>query len=82
MEANNRKYLIIAVSELDKIDFNLILETSSDTLRYNANNTKTLIKWIDGLEPNFISNLTTKEGPYNIDEISSILSSSDWNPSD
>jgi hypothetical protein len=79
METNNRKYLIIDVSEINEIDFSLILETSIDTLRYNTNNTKTLIKWIDDVEPDFISNLTTKEGPYNYEEIKELLNKEEWN---
>jgi hypothetical protein len=78
MENNNRNYLIFNVSELNKIDFEKIHETSLETLRYSADNSKTFIKWDNDLEPDFISNLLTKEGPYNQEEILQILSTDFW----
>jgi len=72
-----RNYVIFNVSELDKIDFNQVLETSAETLRRSVDGTKTFVKWGGG-EPSFISELTTKEGPYNYDEIISILSTDEW----
>jgi hypothetical protein len=78
MENNNRNYLIFNVSELNKIDFEKIHETSLETLRYSADNSKTFIKWDNDLEPDFISNLLTKEGPYIQEEILQILSTDFW----
>jgi len=78
MENNNRNYLIFSVSELNKIDFEKIHETSLETLRYSADNSKTFIKWNNDLEPDFVSNLLTKEGPYNHEEILHILSNGFW----
>jgi len=78
MENNNRNYLIFNVSELNKIDFEKIHETSLETLRYSADNSKTFIKWDNDLEPDFIYNLLTKEGPYNQEEILQILSTDFW----
>lgn len=42
---NNRNYLIIPVSELSKVDFNQVLESSPETLRKSIDGTKTFIKW-------------------------------------
>lgn len=78
MENNNRNYLIFSVSELNKIDFEKIHETSLETLRYSADNSKTFIKWNNDLEPDFVYNLLTKEGPYNHEEILHILSTGFW----
>ena len=78
METNNRNYLIINVSELGKIDFSQICESSLDTLRYSSDGTKTFIKWDNDLEPDFISDLSTKEGPFNHEEILQILSTNFW----
>jgi hypothetical protein len=78
MENNNRNYLIFNVSELNKIDFEKIHETSLETLRYSADNSKTFIKWDNDLEPDFVSNLLNKEGPYNHEEILEILSTDFW----
>lgn len=73
----NRQFVIFNVSEISKIDFTKVLETSENTLRKSVDNTKTFVKW-DGDEPIFVSTLTTKEGPYTHEQMSSILSTSDW----
>lgn len=76
-EFENRKFMIFNVSELNQIDFNQVLETSLDTVRKSVDNTKTFVKW-DGVIPECVNNLTTKEGPYTYDEILSILSTTEW----
>jgi hypothetical protein len=73
----NREFMIFNVSELSDIDFTTVLETSIDTVRKSVNETKTFVKW-DGEMPECVSNLTTKEGPYNYEEILTILSTSEW----
>lgn len=72
-----RNYLIINKSEISKIDFTQILETSEDTLRLSINGEKTFIKWI-GQAPDFISAFNYTEGPYSNEEILTILSSPEW----
>ena len=74
---HNRKYIIFNVSEFNKIDFNQVLETSIQTLRTSANETKTFVKW-EGVMPEFISELTTKEGPYTYEQMIDILSNQEW----
>jgi hypothetical protein len=69
--------MIFNVSELNQIDFNTVLETSSDTVRKSVDETKTFVKW-DGTMPTCVSNLTTKEGPYTYEEILTILSTPEW----
>jgi hypothetical protein len=76
-EYDNRKFMIFNVSELNQIDFNAVLETSSETVRKSVNGVKTFVKW-EGTIPTCVSNLTTKEGPYTYDEILVILSSTEW----
>jgi hypothetical protein len=73
----NREFMIFNISELSDIDFTTVLETSIDTVRKSVNKTKTFVKW-DGEMPECVSNLTTKEGPYNYEEILTILSTSEW----
>mgnify|MGYP003345756376 CR=1 FL=1 len=75
---DNRSFLIFNVSEINKVNFNDILETSTDTLRKSVDKTKTLIKWEDPETPAFVATLTTKEGPYTYDEIIVILSTPEW----
>ena len=72
-----RKYIIFDVSELNKINFNEVLENSQSTLRYSLDGTKTFIKWED-IEPSFLSNLLTKSRIYTLEEISEILLTSEW----
>lgn len=74
----DRNFMIFNVSELNDIDFNQVLETSSDTVRKSVDGTKTFVKW-EGTMPTCVSNLTTKEGPYTYSEILTILSTSGWN---
>jgi hypothetical protein len=74
---DNRKFMIFNISELNQINFNEVLETSSDTVRKSVDETKTFVKW-DGTIPQCVNNLTTKEGPYTYDEILIILSTSEW----
>jgi len=76
-EYNNRRFMIFNVSELNQIDFNTVLETSSDTVRKSVDETKTFVKW-DGTMPTCVSNLTTKEGPYTYEEILTILATTEW----
>ena len=74
---DERNFLIFNVSEIDKVDFNEVLETSSSTLRKSVDKQKTLIKW-DGEAPEFVATMTTKEGPYTYDEILVILATPEW----
>lgn len=74
---NDRNYIIFPVSELNKVDFEQVLETSAETVRKSVDKTKTFVKW-DGEQPSFVSTLNNTEGPYNYDEILNILSTSEW----
>ncbi len=73
----HREYLIFPVSELNKVDFSQVLETSAETVRKSVDGTKTFVKW-DGTAPAFVSTMTGTEGPYNHDEILEVLSTSEW----
>jgi hypothetical protein len=73
----DKKYIIFDVSEIDKINFDEVLETSIDTLRLNNEKTKTFVKWI-GDEPSFISTLETKSIIYNNEDILNILNGPEW----
>jgi hypothetical protein len=73
----NRNYLIIPVTEILKVDFNQVCETSAETVRKSIDETKTFIKW-DGQEPSFINELEGTEGPYTYEEIMVILSTEEW----
>ena len=44
----NRQYAIFSLTEIDKIDFSLVCETSADTLRKSVDGTKSFVKWDQG----------------------------------
>lgn len=51
MRHPNRRYLILTAAQAQNIDFDQVLQTSSDTLRYSLDNSKTFVKYnIDVLE--------------------------------
>ena len=72
-----RTFLIIPVSELSKVDFTQVLETSPDTVRKSVDETKTFIKW-EGETPTFIGDIVGSEGPYTYGEILGILATPEW----
>jgi len=74
---NQRKFIIFPISELSKVDFDQVVETSADTVRKSTDGTKTFVKW-DNLEPSFVSTLENAEGPYTYQEILEILSTEEW----
>lgn len=73
----NRKYLIIYKSETHLADFNLI-SSSPDFLPTSNDGEKVIIKWEEIENPEFMKNLSWKEGPYNSEEINSILHLPEW----
>jgi len=75
---SNRIFMIFNVSELDKIDFSQVLETSIETVRKSVDNTKTFVKWDSNDEPSCLSSLTTKSGPHTYEEMLTILATSEW----
>lgn len=78
MHYEHRKFVIFNVSEINLINFNEVLETSTNTLRFSVDKTKTFVKWDEDTQPPCISNLTTKEGPYDYDTMMSILDGPEW----
>jgi hypothetical protein len=69
----DRKYVILESSEISSVDFSKVLEDSSNTLRYNNNNTKTFVKYT-GDQPDFLNGKT--ELTYT--EIITELAKSEW----
>ena len=61
---DNRNYLIIPVSEVSKVDFSQVCETSPETLRKSVDETKTFVKWDQAPynpEPYQITNAETNQ---------------------
>lgn len=77
MAYETRQYVIFNVSELDKIDFNQVLETSAETVRKSVDGTKTFVKW-EGEVPSSVLTLTTKGNYLTHEEIIAILATEEW----
>jgi hypothetical protein len=71
-------YVIFNVSELDKIDFNQVFETSIETVRKSVDETLTFVKYNTEEMPSSVSSLDTKQGPYSHTEILEILVTPEW----
>jgi len=68
-----RKYTIIDSSEVANIDFNKVLQTSPETMRYSISGDKTFVKF-DGETPSFLSGKTL----LSHSEIVEVLSGPEW----
>lgn len=68
-----RNYVIIDVSEVGNVDFDAVLETSADTLRYSLDGSKTFVKF-EGDTPSFLIG----EPQYTHAEILTILATDEW----
>lgn len=70
---NSHTYVIIEASEVDSVDFNEVINTSKEMLRYSLDGTKTFVKY-EGIQPFFLLGKTE----YTHEEILSILSGPEW----
>jgi len=68
-----KTYVIIDSSEVGSVDFDQVLETSAETLRFSLDGTKTFVKY-EGTQPFFLLGKTE----YTHEEILSILSGPEW----
>jgi hypothetical protein len=74
---SERVYAIIPTTEISKVNFDEILQTSEETLRYSLDESKAVIKWSED-DPSFIKEIVGAEGPYSHSEILVILDSDEW----
>jgi hypothetical protein len=78
-ENNGLTYVTLSASEVNQLDFNQILQTSIETLRYSIDGLQTIVKWdtVDGV-PSCVNSLTTK-GPYMThDEALELMATTAW----
>lgn len=78
MSSDTRNFMIFPVTELSKIDFTQVLETSEETVRKSVDGTLTLVKWDGELPPSCLADVTDTQGPYTYEEIVAILLGADW----
>jgi hypothetical protein len=74
---NERNFVIFDVSELININFDHVLETSTETVRRSVDGTRTFVKW-DGEVPACVESLTTKSQYYTYEEMLELLSGEEW----
>ena len=70
---NSHTYVIIDSSEVTSVDFDSVLNTSVDMLRYSVDGTQTFVKY-EGTQPFFLLGKTE----YTHEEILNILSGPEW----
>ena len=70
-------YTILNTEELDSVNFDEVLETSTNTIRYNNANTEFLLKF-EGNTPGFLEGKTL----YDYNGIMKILNSPEWTQED
>jgi len=70
-----RTYCIINSSEVSSVDFDQVLQTSADTLRYSVDGSKTFVKY-EGDQPSFLSG----KQEYTHSEILDVLATDEWTP--
>jgi hypothetical protein len=68
-----RNYVIIDASEVSSVDFDQVLETSAETLRFSVDGTKTFVKF-EGDTPSFLEGKTA----YTHSEMLEILAGEEW----
>jgi len=74
----DRKYVIFDISEIDKVDFSKVMESSTATLRTSYDETKTFVKFNSEEIPAFIETLTTKGEILSHSEILTVLNTPEW----
>jgi len=74
---DTKKYIIFDISEVDKINFDEVLESSKDTLRLSLDN-KSFVKYYDEM-PESIKILESKSQEYSYEKILDILEAENWN---
>lgn len=72
-----RTYVITNSSDVSSVDFSKVAETSTDTLRYSLDGTKTFVKF-EGDAPAFLDGLTQ----YTHSEILDVLATPEWTDPD
>ena len=71
------KFVIIEESEVSSVDFDLVLNTNAELLRYKLDGSQALLQY-EGEQPLFLLGKTE----YTHDEIVEMMSGSDWTDPD
>ena len=58
----NRRWLVIPATEVENVDFNQVLETSADSLRYSIDGSETFVKYeVTEVEETYTQTFTNPE---------------------
>ena len=58
----NRRWLVIPATEVENVNFNQVLESSADSLRYSIDGTKTFVKYeVNVIEETYTETYTDPE---------------------
>ena len=74
---NNRTYVILDASEVGNVDFDQVIQTSADKLRYSLDGSKFVVKF-EGDAPSFLEGKTQ----YTHSEILAELATPEWTDPD
>ena len=77
MHFENRHYVIFDMREAATIDFSEVMETSVETLRKSADESKSFIKF-EGDTPASVTALNTRSQEYTYEEMLAILDEEEW----
>jgi hypothetical protein len=69
--------IIFNISEINKVNFSEVIQTPQN-LVYSIDKTKTYVTWISPTTPDFVSTMTTYEGPFTQSELLNILEEYEW----
>lgn len=72
---DNRRYLIIPANIVDQINFDQVMETSAETLRYSVDGTETFVKYDLPNRPDIYDESYSE---LTHEEVIEVLSSSKW----
>lgn len=75
----NRSYVIIPSGSIPSVDFDHVLETSADTLRFSVDGTQTFVKFNGDAHPS-VNAIPGRSQPYTWQQMIDILKGEDWTP--
>ena len=77
--SNHNTYAVIELTEIDKIDFTQVGESSVFTIRKSLDDTQFVIKWLEGYIPTFITDASVVPvGTYNHEEALILMATAAW----
>tara|TARA_R100001244_G_C5120374_1_gene123356 strand:- start:349 stop:603 length:255 start_codon:yes stop_codon:yes gene_type:complete len=76
---NHNTYAVIELTEIDKIDFTQVGESSVFTIRKSLDDTQFIIKWLEGYIPTFITDgSVVPVGTYNHSQALELMATAAW----